>query len=48
MQKDDKKLSDLEVFKNRKNFNELVTDLAIKFNQRRAGNDTENNEENRS
>ena len=29
-------------FINRKSFNELVTHLAIKFNQRRSGNDTEN------
>jgi CRISPR-associated protein Cmr2 len=29
-----------ERFFNRKNFNELVTKLAISFNQRRAGNDT--------
>jgi CRISPR-associated protein Cmr2 len=31
-----------EEFKNRKSFNELVTKLAIKFNQRRSGNPTEN------
>ncbi|WP_413167613.1 type III-B CRISPR-associated protein Cas10/Cmr2 [Capilliphycus salinus ALCB114379] len=31
-----------EEFKNRKSFNELVTKLAIKFNQRRSGNHTEN------
>jgi CRISPR-associated protein Cmr2 len=30
-----------ERFFNRKNFNELVTKLAISFNQRRSGNDTE-------
>ncbi|WP_448564817.1 type III-B CRISPR-associated protein Cas10/Cmr2 [Trichothermofontia sp.] len=29
-------------FRNRKNFNELVTKLAIVFNQRRSGNDTPN------
>ncbi|WP_448573474.1 hypothetical protein [Trichothermofontia sp.] len=31
-----------EDFRNRKNFNELVTKLAILFNQRRSGNDTPN------
>ncbi|MEA5539339.1 type III-B CRISPR-associated protein Cas10/Cmr2 [Limnoraphis robusta Tam1] len=31
-----------EQFKNRKSFNELVTKLAIQFNQRRSGNHTEN------
>ena len=31
-----------EQFKNRKSFNELVTKLTIKFNQRRSGNLTEN------
>jgi CRISPR-associated protein Cmr2 len=31
-----------ENFKNRKSFNELTTKLAIQFNQRRAGNDTQN------
>ncbi len=31
-----------EEFKNRKSFNELVTKLAIKFNQRRSGNLAEN------
>ncbi|VXD17590.1 conserved hypothetical protein [Planktothrix serta PCC 8927] len=31
----------ITAFKNRKSFNELVTHLAIKFNQRRSGNDTE-------
>ncbi|MFM6455964.1 MAG: type III-B CRISPR-associated protein Cas10/Cmr2, partial [Planktothrix sp.] len=32
----------IKAFEKRKSFNELVTHLAIKFNQRRSGHDTEN------